>query len=509
VTDQPIPQSDPPAEQQSWPAPYYGTPHLPGQADEYPQAGYQAGPYPYQADAYPYQPAGFYTDAGSQHGWYQAPYQQAPYEQTGPYQQAQYQQTGPYQQAPYSDAGYPPPYGYWSPPPVQQSRTHKHRFLYGTVAAALAAAVAAAGVTAAVTHSGNSSSQTALSTPTQTDPFGNGNSGNGNSGQSPFGSGPGGQSGTGTTGSATAAQSVGIVDINTVLDYGRGKAAGTGMVLSSDGEVLTNNHVVQDSTAISVTVVSTGKTYTAKVVGTDPSDDVAVIQLQNASGLATAKLGNSSSVQVGDAVTAVGNAGGVGGTPSAATGTVTALNQSITASDDSGSNPERLTGMIEVNANVQAGDSGGALYDNASGTIVGMNTAASASGSRFRASESTTGFAIPIEKATKIAGQIEDGTDNATIHQGYPAFLGVQLSPAGQTDGAAVSGVVPGTGAAKAGLAAGDVITSVNGNRVSDATALASVMQSHNPGDKISLGYTDPSGASHTVTVTLGQGPAD
>ena len=302
---------------------------------------------------------------------------------------------------------------------------------------------------------------------------------------------------------------MGIVDINTTIEYGQGKAAGTGIVLTSDGEVLTNNHVVEDSTAISVTVVSTGKTYTAKVVGTDPTDDVAVIQLQDASGLTTAKLGNSSSVKVGSTVTAVGNAGGVGGTPSAATGTVTALNQSITASDGDGSNAERLSGMIQVDADIQAGDSGGALYDNSSGSIVGINTAASASSSRLQTSGTTTGFAIPIEDATKIAGEIENGTDNATIHQGYPAFIGVQLSSISQADGAAIAAVIPDSGAANAGLGAGDVIVSVDGKRVSDASALSSVMDNHKPGDKITIGYTDSAGASHSVTVTLGEGPAD
>ena len=168
------------------------------------------------------------------------------------------------------------------------------------------------------------------------------------------------------------------------------------------------------------------------MVGTDPTDDVAVIQLKDASGLATAKLGDSSKVAVGTAVTAVGNAGGTGGTPTAASGTVSAINQSITASDDNGSNAERLTGMIQVNANIQPGDSGGALYDNATGTVIGMNTArlvqrpaGSATAPR------TTGFAIPIAKATSIADQIESGTRTSTIHIGYPAFLGVQLAALG------------------------------------------------------------------------------
>ena len=523
MTDQPTPQhgaddrfsdhSAAPAEQPTWSAaqPTDGQPTADYQP-QYPQAPYEypQAPYQYPGGGYDpgagYQQAGHpYAESGNHGGYQQGPYA---YQQAG-YQQGPYGQAGAsYGQAGYQPGGYPPPYGYWAPPPVPR-RKHKHRFLYGTIAAAVAAAVGTAGITAAVTHS-NDSSQTSLSTPAQTGPFGNGNSGGG-TGESPFGPGQGGsgQGGSSSAGTASAAQSVGVVDIDTVLDYGRGKAAGTGIVLSSSGEVLTNNHVVQDSTAISVTVVSTGKTYTAKVVGTDPSDDVAVIQLQNASGLATAKLGNSSAVKVGSSVTAVGNAGGTGGTPSAAPGTVTGLNQSITASDNNGSNSERLTGMIEVAADVQAGDSGGPLYDNASGKVVGMDTAASSSGSRFQTSVGTAGFAIPIENATKIAGEIENGTDNATIHQGYPAFLGVQLSPNSQSAGAAIAGVVPGSGAAKAGLAAGDVITSVNGNSVSDASALSGVLRSHQPGDKITVGYTDISGASHTVTVTLGEGPAD
>ena len=133
-------------------------------------------------------------------------------------------------------------------------------------------------------------------------------------------------------------------------------AAGTGIVLTSNGTVLTNNHVIRGATSIKVTDVGNGRTYTAKVVGYDATKDVAVIQLQNASGLTTASLGDSSSVQSGDSVTALGNAGGKGGTPSVAAGTVTALNQAITASDEgSGVNSEQLTGLIETNAGHPAG----------------------------------------------------------------------------------------------------------------------------------------------------------
>ncbi|HEY2043780.1 MAG TPA: trypsin-like peptidase domain-containing protein, partial [Jatrophihabitans sp.] len=311
---------------------------------------------------------------------------------------------------------------------------------------------------------------------------------------------------TGTTGTATSAQQVGVVDINTVLDYGTGKAAGTGMVLTSSGEILTNNHVVEGSTSISVVVVSTGKTYTGTVVGTDPTDDVAVVQLKDASGLATAKLGTSSALAVGNAVTAVGNAGGTGGAPSSATGQVTALNQSITASDGNGSNAEQLTGMIETNAAIQAGDSGGPLYSS-SGSVIGIDTAASSS----RSSGQTVGFAIPIDKALSLAKQIESGTDNATIHQGYPAFLGVELQPTGQsaTGGATISGILNGSGAASAGLAAGDTITAVNGTPVASADALSTKMATFNPGQQVKLSWVDSAGKSHSATVTLGTGPAD
>ena len=276
-------------------------------------------------------------------------------------------------------------------------------------------------------------------------------------------------------------------------------------MLSPNGEILTNNHVVEGSTAITVTVVSTGKSYTATVVGTDPSDDVSVLQLKDASGLATAKLGDSATVAVGDAVTAVGNAGGKGGTPTAAPGTVTALNQSLTASDANGSNAERLTGMIQINAAIEAGDSGGPLY-NASGSVIGIDTAASSASGRF-STAAITGFAIPIAKALGIADQIESGQASSTVHIGYPAFLGVQLSPNSQ--GAAIAGVVSGSAAAKAGLQAGDTITAVDGTAITTASGLSSTLASHKPGDQVRLRYTDSAGQSHSVTVTLGSGPAD
>jgi S1-C subfamily serine protease len=299
------------------------------------------------------------------------------------------------------------------------------------------------------------------------------------------------------TTTASAAQQVGVVEINTVLQYQSAEAAGTGMVLTSDGEILTNNHVVDGATSISVTVSSTGALYTATVVGTDPTDDVAVLQLSDASGLQTANL-STSQATVGQTVTAVGNAGGTG-TLTAATGSVTALGQSITATDETGTNAEQLTGLIETDAAVQAGDSGGPLYSD-DGTIIGMDSAAS-SGAPADA------YAIPIATARAIAAQIESGVDNATIHQGYPAFLGVSMQNG--VGGATVAGVVSGGAAESAGMTAGDVITSIDGIAVTSADDLSSVIAGSNPGDRVTVTWTTSAGASESATVALGTGPAD
>jgi S1-C subfamily serine protease len=258
--------------------------------------------------------------------------------------------------------------------------------------------------------------------------------------------------------------------------------------------------VVDGATKITVTVVGTGRSYAADVVGTDATDDVAVLQLSGASGLSTAKL-SSDAVSVGDPVTAVGNAGGTGGTPTAATGTVTALDRSITASDEAGSDSEQLTGMIQVDADIQAGDSGGPLYDG-DGEVVGIDTAASSG-----QTGATVGFAIPIAKAVSIADRIESGADSATIQQGTPAFLGVQLAQ--DTVGAAtISGVVDGSPAAGAGLRAGDTITAVGGTTVDSADALSAALAEQHPGDQVRVSWVDSTGSGHTATVTLVAGPA-
>ncbi|HEY5245038.1 MAG TPA: trypsin-like peptidase domain-containing protein, partial [Acidimicrobiales bacterium] len=217
----------------------------------------------------------------------------------------------------------------------------------------------------------------------------------------------------------------GIVDIVTSLGYERASAAGTGQVLTATGEILTNNHVIRGATTISVTDVGNGRTYSATVVGYDPSHDIAVLQLTGAAGLQTATLGDSSKATVGEGVIGIGNAGGSGGTPTSAGGSITALDQSIAAADRFAGAAEQLSGLIEVNAPVQSGDSGGPLVDG-QGRVIGMDTAGSAG--FVLSSTDNQAYAIPINEALATASQIEAGHSSVTIHVGPTAFLGVTVA---------------------------------------------------------------------------------
>jgi S1-C subfamily serine protease len=295
--------------------------------------------------------------------------------------------------------------------------------------------------------------------------------------------------------------------------------------------------------------------------------------LQDASGLTTVGLGNSATVSTGQSVVAIGNAEGKGGQPSVVTGSVTALNQSITASDEGSGSSEQLTGMIETNAPIEPGDSGGSLV-NSAGQVIGMDTAASTSSETPTAqtvnpgqqsqgqtgqsqsgqsqSSATQAFAIPINEAVSIAAQIEGGKSSSTVHLGSTAFLGVEVSSTSTgsgsgtgtgagglgggygsggdggygygsgdggygygsggtstTSGAQIEGALSGSPAADAGLSAGDVITSIGGQSVTSATQMQSVIAAYHPGDKVSVSWTDASGQTQTATVTFANGPAD
>ena len=293
----------------------------------------------------------------------------------------------------------------------------------------------------------------------------------------------------------------GVVVVETNLAYQNSAAAGTGIVLAGNGRVLTNNHVIRGATTIKIRVPGTQHTYAAQVLGYDVADDVAVLQASGASHLKTAALDTSTAPAVGQVVTALGNAGGTG-TLTSARGRITGIGKSIEVGDDQGG-VERLKGLIETNAALQPGDSGGPLLSR-SGKVIGMDTAASA-GNGFYAAASNDGYAIPIAKATRIAKQIASGTSSATVHIGATAFLGVEIDT---SDGyAAIAAVVPGGPADSAGLAEGDVITAVGGRAVSSPAAVANLLFTRKPGDRITVAFEDGYGTTRTTTVTLGSGP--
>jgi S1-C subfamily serine protease len=385
---------------------------------------------------------------------------------------------------PWGGGGHWGPPGHWGGPPMwvpPQPRPRNNPLRVIAVAAAVvlvAALGVAVGRTSLVNGTGESSPTTLAPSP--------------------------GSGGASDTGTIAAKVDPGVVDITTRLGFTGGEAAGTGMVLNSSGYVLTNNHVVNGATSISVTDVGNGQTYNATVVGTDKTQDIAVLKLVGASGLKTVSIGNSSNVSVGSPVTAVGNAGGVGGTPSVAAGRVTALNQSITASDQSDNSSEQLTGLIQIDASLQPGDSGGPLV-NSQGVVVGIDTAASA-GFQFQ-SGSSQGFAIPINQAMSIARQIMAGQSSSTVHIGPTALIGVIVQNSPQGGGAQVATVETGSPADQAGLVTGDVINSLAGKTVDSANTLSSLMQQHHPGQKVQLGWLDTSGHQQTATVQLATGP--
>ncbi|ROP77518.1 MULTISPECIES: trypsin-like peptidase domain-containing protein [unclassified Frigoribacterium] len=345
--------------------------------------------------------------------------------------------------------------------------------------------------------------------PSQGSPFGS-SDGSSSGGQLLPGQAQGGTGSTGGTGAsessataATADETKGVVTIVSTLDYDSShESAGTGMVMTADGLVLTNNHVVQGATSIEVTDETTGQAYTAKVVGTDATNDVAVLQLEDASGLTPVDFDASGDVATGDAVHSTGNAGGTGDLVTAE-GTVLATDQAISVASETGSGTESLSGLIELQSDVVSGDSGGPLRD-ADGEVVGIVTAASSGAAPI------TGYAIPISHALSIAKQIVAGQGSSTIQIGLPAFLGAQISSTatGTGAGVAIAGTVEGSAAESAGLVAGDTVTALDGTAVADASALTAAVQAHDAGDQVQLTWTDATGTSHTATVTLGEGPA-
>jgi S1-C subfamily serine protease len=308
------------------------------------------------------------------------------------------------------------------------------------------------------------------------------------------------------------------VDVNTTIgginSSSGAQAAGTGMILTSSGEVLTNHHVVEGSTTIKVTIPGRSGTYSATVVGVSPSADVALIQIQGVSGLPTVTLANSSTLSVGQPVVAIGNALGQGGAPSVTQGTITALDQTITASSDNGSS-EQLSGLIQSDAPISPGDSGGPLA-NASGQVIGMITAGEARGFRRGGTTSTVGYAIPASSAVSVVNEIRAGHASTDILIGPTGHLGVTVATLDAntaarlglnvSGGALVRQVAQGSPAAQIGLTPNSGITAVDGNTISSSDDLGPALRVHKPGQRVQVTWVDKNG-THTATATLIDGP--
>jgi S1-C subfamily serine protease len=390
----------------------------------------------------------------------------------------------------------------WAPPPPPAppaSNSIWHQIAATVVIAAVVAAAAGAGIGWSLARTIGSHTPTAqVIQPTTQEPAQPG---------SPIQPAP--STGGGLNTDAIAAKvDPAIVDINTVV--GTGQAAGTGEIITSTGEILTNNHVVDRSTSIQVTIAGRAQTYTAHVIGVDPSADIALIQVDGGvSGLPTVSFASSSSVKVGDPIVAIGNALGQGGTPDVSQGSITALDQTITASEG-GSKSEQLTGMLQSDATIYPGDSGGPIV-NSAGQVVGMITAGDVQG--FRSSASTVNYAIPSDTILGVVNQIRSGQASSKLIYGQTGYIGVSVqnfdaSAAAQlnlsvSSGALVAGVQSPSPAASAGITRYSVITSVGGVQITNIDDLGNALLAHKPGEGVSITWVNQSG-SHTATVTLG-----
>jgi S1-C subfamily serine protease len=299
------------------------------------------------------------------------------------------------------------------------------------------------------------------------------------------------------------------------------EAAGSGMILTPDGEILTNNHVIAGATSLTVTLFGQTDALAAHVVGTDPGRDLALIQIDHASNLPTVVLGDSSQTQVGDTVLAIGNALALAGGPSVTEGIVSAEHRSLSAQNDSGQT-EDLTGLLQTDAAINPGNSGGPLV-NADAQVVGMNTAV-ASNSSGNAPTQNIGFAITVDSVKPRLADLRRGGPGgagATAPQLNPAantaYIGVTVgavTPAlQQTDhltpssGALIISVQPGSPAASSGLRAHDVIVSLGSTPIQSPVGLTAAIHPLRPGDHVNIGIYR-GGDRLNVGVTLGARPS-
>jgi S1-C subfamily serine protease len=333
-----------------------------------------------------------------------------------------------------------------------------------------------------------------------------------------------------------------VVDVTATLTYDDETASGTGFVVNAaDGLIITNNHVIRDSTAVTVTVPSTGQTYPARIVGVDVPADIAVLRISTAARLPSAPLGDSDLVRTGLRVLSFGNQAGAGGAPAVASGVISSTGRTIQADDGASGFSETLHGMLATTARIEPGDSGGPLAGSA-GTVIGVDTAAGTG-------DAATGYAIPINTALAAERQIAAGHRGPGVTLGTRGFLGVIVGPGGSrspkaqktparaertvaartptasclpttghtptptatapgASGVLVLGVLCGTGAATAGIAPGDLITAVNGRHVASPAALDAIVAASRPGSELSVTWVSTSGPVRTALVQVSTAPA-
>lgn len=331
-----------------------------------------------------------------------------------------------------------------------------------------------------------------------------------------------------------------IVDVTSTLRYDDETASGTGFIVDGRaGLILTNNHVIRDATSVTATLAATGTSYPAKIVGVDVAADIAVLQIPRATGLTAAPLGDSAAMALGTPVLAIGNHAGQGGAPTIAPGIINDLDRTIQANDGASGFTETLHGMLQTSARIEPGDSGGPLAD-AAGAVVGVDTAAGTG-------NAAAGYAIPIDGAMTVARLIAAGHAAPGIILGVSGFLGVvvpssknsnpllqaraQRGPASRgasapdcvrsqegagvppavapaRSGALVDGVLCGTGAAAAGIRAGDVITSAAGHRVVSPDGLTAIVSACRPGKAVLVTWVSAAGVSRASMILLQVAPA-
>ncbi|GFJ89503.1 peptidase S1 [Phytohabitans rumicis] len=289
---------------------------------------------------------------------------------------------------------------------------------------------------------------------------------------------------------------------NSVVSITTGNAEGSGVILSADGYILTNNHVVEGAQGSTVTVnFADGKTARATIVGTDPRTDLAVVKAEGVSGLTAAKLGDSDAMQVGDTVLAIGSPLGLQG--SVTSGIISAKDRTIQTGSEQQQNPFQqqqstpvtsISGLLQTDAPINPGNSGGALV-NTNGEVIGINTAIATSGSST--GNIGVGFAIPSNKAKEVAEALRNG-DKVS----HPS-LGVSVNT-GPNGGAVIGSVNPNSPAQKAGLQQGDVITKFGDKAINESDDLIAAVQSGKVGDQVQVTYTR-NGQQETATVTLAE----